>query len=793
MAHLLLSLLGPFQVTLGGEPVTGFATDKVRALLAYLAVEAEHPHRREALAGLLWPDWPEDSARNSLRQALFQLRQVLGDRDANAPFLLVDRKTVQFNLASDHGLDVETFTTLLLACQAHSHDSLESCELCTQRLGKAAELYKGDFLAEFFLDDSAPFEEWALLKREWLRRQALETFSHLATHYEQRGEYRQAYRYAWRQVEMDPLREEAHRKLMRALALSGQRSAALAQYETCRQALAEDLGVEPADETTVLYERIRDGELSREIGWRRSAAARLHNLPGQLTPFIGREEELAQIDDRLEDPDCRLLTLVGPGGSGKTRLALQAAAGQIGLFSHGVYLVPLAPVRSIDLLVSTIAGALDFAFQDQEDPRAQLLDYLCVREVLLVLDSFEHLIQSESTELLIDILSAAPGVKIMVTSQERLNVQGEWILEICGLKYPELGRPGLRTARGVSALRQGSPVRPSNHQDNRRAGAVPDDVEKYDAVQLFLQSARRIRGDFSLPIEAVSGVIRICQLVEGMPLGIELAAAWVQMFSCQEIAEQIEYDLDFLATSMRDVPERHRSTRAVFEHSWGRLSEEERRIFRKLSVFRGGFRKQAAELVADISLPRLFALVYKSLVRTDPSGRLEIHEILRQYAEERLQQMPDEAEQARDEHCDYYAEFLHRMEERLGGVERREALEEIGEEIENVRAGWGWAVAQGNESAIGKYVESLFLFYETRGWFHDGEEAFGRAVKRLEETGQEGSVVFWRLLARQGRMAYQIGLFEKAEELLRRSLAAFRRLDVPEEVAFCLDCLDELA
>jgi len=792
MVHLSLSLLGPFQVMLGGEPVTGFATDKVRALLAYLAVEAEHPHRREALAGLLWPDWPEDSARNSLRQALFQLRQALGDRDANAPFLLVDRKTVQFNLASDHGLDVETFTTLLLACQAHSHNSLESCELCTQRLGRAAELYKGDFLAEFFLDDSAPFEEWALLKREWLRRQALETFSHLANHYEQRGEYKQAYRYAWRQVEMDPLREEAHRKLMRALALSGQRSAALAQYETCRQALAEDLGVEPADETTALYERIRDGELSREIGWRTSAAARLHNLPGQLTPFIGREEELAQIAGRLEDPDCRLLTLIGPGGSGKTRLALQAAAGQIGLFSHGVYLVPLAPVRSIDLLISTIAGALNFAFQDQEDPRAQLLDYLCTREVLLMLDSFEHLIQSESMELLIDILSAAPGVKIMVTSQERLNVQGEWILEVRGLRYPEFGRPGLRTTRGVSALRQGSPARPSKYP-NGVAGAVPDDVEEYDAVQLFIQSARRIRGDFSLPIEAIPGVIRICQLVEGMPLGIELAAAWVQMFSCQEIAEQIEYDLDFLSTSMRDVPERHRSTRAVFEHSWSRLSEEERRVFRKLSVFRGGFRKQAAELVTDISLPQLFALVYKSLVRTDPSGRLEIHEILRQYAEERLQQIPDEAEQARDKHCDYYAEFLHRMEERLEGVERREALEEMGKEIENVRAGWDWAVSQGNESAIGKYVESLFLFYETRGWFHDGEEAFGRAAQRLEEVGQEGSVVVWRLLARQGRMAYQIGLFEKAERLLQRSLAAFRRLDVPEEVAFCLDCLDELA
>ena len=239
MAHLSLSLLGPFQVTLDGQPVTGFKSNKVRALLAYLAVEADRPHRREVLAGLLWPDWPDRDALNNLRYALSNLRRVIGDRTAEPPFLLITRDTLQFNVASDYWLDVTAFTEMVEVDKTHPS--------AIDQLQQAVALYRGSFLEGFSVGDSPAFEEWALFTRERLGRQMSSALHRLSATYEQQGEYEKAQACAWRQVELEPWDEAAHQQLMRTLALSGQRSAALAQYETCRRLLAEELGVEPAD------------------------------------------------------------------------------------------------------------------------------------------------------------------------------------------------------------------------------------------------------------------------------------------------------------------------------------------------------------------------------------------------------------------------------------------------------------------------------------------------------------------------------------------------------------------
>jgi DNA-binding SARP family transcriptional activator len=356
MAHLSLALLGPLQIRLDGAPVTALESDKVRALLAYLALEAEQPHRRDALAGLLWPERPERAAHLSLNQALSNLRQAIGDRTAPAPLLRITPETIQFDRASDHDLDVAAFSHLLNACDQHLHRHAETCTSCARRLHQAVELYRGDFLDQFFLSDSAAFEEWTLLKREQLHRRAIVAFARLADYHERRGEYDQAQQYTWRQLELDPWREESHRQLMRVLALSGQRSAALVQYATCRRVLAEELGVEPEEETTALYGRIQRGEAltdAQPVLPPTNLAA--HTPP---SPLIGRETELAQLADRLELRDCRMLTLVGPGGIGKTRLALQAATDLGASFPDGVAFVPLAALSAIELLVPAIAGAL---------------------------------------------------------------------------------------------------------------------------------------------------------------------------------------------------------------------------------------------------------------------------------------------------------------------------------------------------------------------------------------------------------------------------------------------------
>ncbi|MDQ5850679.1 MAG: AAA family ATPase, partial [Chloroflexota bacterium] len=385
MAHLALALLGSFAAIRDGEPISAFATDKVRALLAYLVVEAGRPHRRDALAELLWPGQPHEVARTNLRQALATLRTAILDTEGGRPFLAISRELVQFDHASDHWLDVAVFTALLAACERHSHVRLETCTPCARRLEQATTLYRGSFLADVVVRDSAAFEEWVLLKREWLQQRALQALACLATYYERRGTYQQAERYAWRQVELDPWHEAAHRQLIGVLASTGQRGAALRQYETCRRILEAELGVEPAPETTALAEQIRAGVFS---------APRLPSqaLPPQATSFVGREAEIAELAGRLTGRPCRLVTLLGPPGIGKTRLAVEVAA-QIGLdFADGVVFVALAPVADPALVAQAIARTLGVQESGGQPLIESLKAYVGGKHLLLVLDNFEHVL-----------------------------------------------------------------------------------------------------------------------------------------------------------------------------------------------------------------------------------------------------------------------------------------------------------------------------------------------------------------------------------------------------------------
>jgi DNA-binding SARP family transcriptional activator len=382
MSHLKISLLGPFQVTLGGMPVTRFGADTACALLAYLAMDPHTPYRRESLAGLLWPDQPESEARHNLSQALLRLRTAIGDRDTAPPFLLATRETIQLNPESECWLDASVFEESLAFTKRHGHRRVENCADCAERLSEAVELYQGEFLAGFSLP-SAPFEEWAIVERERLHQLVLEALSQLAAYHEVQGAYPEAARCARRVLVLEPWSEPSHRQLMRALALGGDRSAALSQYEACRRVLQEELGVEPEEETTQLYERIRDQSGTRSL----PEIGSLGNLPSLPTPTVGREEALDEIGVLLDVPGCRLLTLVGLGGIGKTRLAIEAARRRLGGYADGVYLAPLAAITAPSGIVPVIAGAVGLTLSEGLDPARQLLGYLRGKEMLLVLDN----------------------------------------------------------------------------------------------------------------------------------------------------------------------------------------------------------------------------------------------------------------------------------------------------------------------------------------------------------------------------------------------------------------------
>lgn len=422
MAHLSIRVLGDLRILKDEVLISSFESDKVRALLAFLIVEADRPHRREELIGLLWPDCPESDARHNLSQALYNLRLVLGDRNAHPPYLLISRDAIQFNQESSYSLDLDQFNCGYSTWEKY-RDQESEMDSTQAQMEETVHLYRGEFLQQFSLEDSAEYEDWILTQREALHQRVMQILNSLAEDAEQHGDYQTAREYTARQLTLDSWREEAHYQMMRLLALNGQRSAALAQYETCSRVLADELSVEPSPQTRELVEQIRAGKLTAVADTiSKPGQVPIQNLPTSLTPFVGREQELADLARLIANPDCRCITLVGPGGIGKTRLALQVAQQQRGEFFHRAAFIPLASVGSIEAVIPAIANGIGFAFSVPGEPKVQLLKSLQVKHMLLVLDNVEHLLAEEPAlgsiaDLLMEILVNAPGVKLLVTSR----------------------------------------------------------------------------------------------------------------------------------------------------------------------------------------------------------------------------------------------------------------------------------------------------------------------------------------------------------------------------------------
>jgi serine/threonine protein kinase/tetratricopeptide (TPR) repeat protein len=458
-----------------------------------------------------------------------------------------------------------------------------------------------------------------------------------------------------------------------------------------------------------------------------------HNIPAQATPFIGRETEANELTKLIENPNIRLITILAAGGMGKTRLALELASHfvrsqlaaplpGISNFPDGIYFVSLTPLRIPAKIVQAIADATGFQFQqDGRKPAQQILDYLREKQMLLLMDSFEYLL--DGANLISEILQIAPHVQIVVTSRERLQLNEETLFPIGGMPFPDWETP-----EDTDALMDGA---------------------EYSAVKLFVQSARQALPSFELKPADLQHVSRICRLVEGMPLGILLAATWVRMFSLKDIANEITRNIDFLETDARNVPERHRSFRAVFDSSWNRLRDEERLVMMKLSVFRGGFTRAAAQKVTGASLRTLVVLVEKSLLHRDVDvGRYDIHELLRQYVEEQLEASGD-TRIAHDAHSKYYLNVLHERELDIKGRDQLQALNAIETDFENVRLAWHWAVEQKHHDTIIRALECLDLFCWFNGRRLEGIALFREAREAfVSYLGEEPYPTFGRTLLR---------------------------------------------
>jgi predicted ATPase/transcriptional regulator with XRE-family HTH domain len=477
-------------------------------------------------------------------------------------------------------------------------------------------------------------------------------------------------------------------------------------------------------------------------------------IPLQATPLIGRDIELAAMSRIFLDPQCRLLTLTGVGGIGKTRLAIEFAASNSSAFPGGVYYIPLTPVYSPEEIVPAIADVLDLVFSGPFDPKRQLITYISSnikQAALFVFDNLEQLLVPMSTrnetsglvELVSEILQQLPNVKILGTSRERLNLHGEWTYEVHGLSVP-----------------------PDNFVGR---------LEEYNSVSLFVRSAQRIKADFQITVDEQLPITQVCQLVDGVPLAIELAAAWVGILSCREIAQEIQSNMDFLTTSMRDIPERHRSIRATFDHSWKLLSGEECNALCQLSIFHGGFDRHAANMVAGASLPLLASLSAKSLVRRTESGRYDLHEVIRQYAQSHINDLSGDLEPY-ERHCEYYLAYLGNRGKPLKTILQQETVRQLTDEIDNIRAAWAWAINHHKFAQLAQAGRAFGWYFEISGLYHEGIEQFELLEQTLRPCTQDNH--YRRLLGlaliHQALLHFRIGEFDRARNLYEESANILR-------------------
>jgi predicted ATPase/DNA-binding XRE family transcriptional regulator len=468
-------------------------------------------------------------------------------------------------------------------------------------------------------------------------------------------------------------------------------------------------------------------------------------LPAFFTPFVGREREQAELAALLARPDCRLVTLLGPGGVGKTRLAIETGR-TIQHFPDGVALVSLAPVSAPALVAQAIGDALGIAFSGAGDLLAQLVSHLREQRSLLILDNLEQLLDPAGVTLgvLELLLAQVPGVTVLATSRERLRFPGEWVLELDGLPVPQVP---------VSAGLAAAP-----------------------ALRLFAEHAERVDRGFRLTPDNAIAIATICRMVDGLPLGIELAAAWTRALSVDDIARELARGLDGGHPSPRTLPARHQSLRAVVDYSWQLLNAEERDGLCRLSVFRGGFTREAAEQVAGAGLGLLASLVDKSLLRRGPGGRYDLHEIIRQYAGARLQEQADALAAAQRRHAAYYLQLVIGRERQLKGAEQAAATAEIAVEIDNLRAAWPWAAANSLLAELEGAGEVLHWFFEFRSWLQEGAALFAEALELLRPAGPGADRAvfersFGRLLGHYGYLAMRIGAFAQAQAALSESSA----------------------
>ncbi|MEM7336689.1 MAG: BTAD domain-containing putative transcriptional regulator [Chloroflexota bacterium] len=748
---LQLSLLGSLTVQWAQRPLSKLTAQKVQALLIYLAVESNRVHQRDSLMALFWPDYPQKSAQQSLRQTLYLIKQALPSSEIDAPFILTERITVAWNPDAPLSLDVLRFEQLF------ANDRFPN------EWQQAVDLYSGHFLADFYLPDSEPFEEWVGNKRAFYQRHMHELLERITHHYLTIGQLNLAETAVRRQLELDNLQEGAHRQLIDILARNGRRQEALTHFQKLEQLLEAELGIDPEPDTVTLIEKIREGQLIEKPTadvlslHHQQALGPQHNLPHLLTEFIGRGNELTEITELLRT--SRLVSLIGVGGIGKTTLSVQAGHALVGDFAHGVWMIEFAPMTDQTFLVPAILRSLGIQESTSQSPIEQLKVLLGPKEQLLIFDNCEHLIQpiAEIAQLL---LQACPKLKILATSRELLDITGERPFYVPSLSLP-----------------------------NADELIDPEQWQMFEAMQLFVTRAQDIVPHFRVTEDNLASVVYICQQLDGIPLALELAVARVKTLSISQIGKHLDQRFRLLTSGNRAALARHQTLRGMVDWSWDLLSEDEQKLLRRLTVFSGGMNLAAITAVCTNSkldefatLDLLSKLVNKSLLNVtqqEAEPRYHLLETIKQYGFEKLAQA-GEVDPFAQRHFDYFLQFGEQAERELIGSNQVEWLNQLSAELENIRIALVFAQKNYPDNGL-RLSNYIWRFWEVKGMIREGEAWIASFLEQTDETASSYKA---KALGVQSHFNFLQFLENEAREQAEACLAIYLELGDREGVAF---------
>lgn len=736
--RLNIYLLSSFRIERGAESIQ-LPTRKVESLLAFLVLNQEK-HSREKLAALFWGDSSDAEARNSLRNALAVINKKLGHN-----LLVVDRRNVEVN--SDYPLWVDV---LEFSSQADSF----LAEPVPDPGQIMLRLYQTDLLSEFY-------DDWIFPHREYYRSLFIEASLQLTQQMRSRSEYNKAIEVARRVLMFDPVNERAHQHLMFCFMMQGDRSSALRQYEICQHALREELGVEPMPATIALYEWVK--QTPDDI---RPFESRITNLPIPHTSFIGRKHEIAEIQHLLSS--TKLLTLTGAGGSGKTRLAIQLATDLLDSFEDGVWWVDLAPLTDKSLVLATMAKALGVKETANQTLLDTLRNILRPKQLLLVIDNCEHLIET-CTEIALHLLEACPSLKIIATSRESLGIKVERAWYVPTLSLP----------------------------DPHRISLV-DLLMEYEGIRLFVERAITARADFALTDRNASFVAEICRQLDGIPLAIELAAAKIKVLSVEQIAARLSDMFQLLTGGSRAALPRHQTLQAALDWSYDLLTTKERLLFCRLAVFSGGWTLEAMEAVCSTSdfegdevVDLLSSLVDKSLIireeMPDGGSRYRMLETIRQYTHDALSRT-GEMETFQERHLDYFVNLAEAANPHLGFFLPDPQIASwaniLEPEQDNLWTAFKFCRMDPSHKEPGlRMAAMLHWFWFVRGYFTEGRNLLDQL---LAESGEVSLPVQAQAFLSAGFLACWQGDFSAARTSLKKSLKAFEEMEEPAGIAFSL-------